>query len=638
VEVDNSSVDDSGALVHQLNDPSSLIIERSFNFQIKIAVDTFYERQATQDDPLVVFIMNVMDAVGSIRAVLSGGTIHLNKLEDQTGIFDRADSFERQSRENETVQHVTLCLATDPDAHRYKIWDKIAKGIGNLQALREITIVDAHIDYTTIWGANGDDDDEEEDALVPDWETLACILRRLRRGIDLRMQDGAVRLWDTETLPTFAGVIRGHPMIKSFSTGAGFPFHCLDILCSALLTLPALESISFEQLYDEGPEEGQSLESMVKLLQSPSLREVNFISLDFTNTLSQAVAKALKEKSEITDIYTPCCSFPVGGVTVIASALATNTKLKHMRFSDAETDEVFYQVLAAALLSNSTLQYLEFFAPGDSGSSCLWLSPLFLALQVNSGLKELWIRGIDLVDEKLSKAIRLGLGRNSTLERLRLTNIFKSGDNDTCLWREALSFLPTNPALKILHMQFERNVTESHVAAIRMEILATLCENESLEALIMPSEGARLEDYPAYIAAIQPNTTLKRLGLQTVHFDVDEDEMKDLIPVLTKNYGLEELLGLRIGAGDSRSIFDLNRAGRRYLVQDGSSISKGVDVLSRVSSDINSVFLHLLENPRLCDRSAIENARLTSPGNRSGGKRELQAPSHTGKEPRRRLE
>jgi hypothetical protein len=41
-------------------------------------------------------------------------------------------------------------------------------------------------------------------------------------------------------------------------------------------------------------------------------------------------------------------------------------------------------------------------------------------------------------------------------------------------------------------------------------------------------------------------------------------------------------------------------------VQDGSSISKGVDVLSRVSSNINSVFLHLLENPRLCDRSAVE--------------------------------
>jgi hypothetical protein len=28
--------------------------------------------------------------------------------------------------------------------------------------------------------------------------------------------------------------------------------------------------------------------------------------------------------------------------------------------------------------------------------------------------------------------------------------------------------------------------------------------------------------------------------------------------------------------------------------------------LSRVNNDVNCVFLHLLENPRLCDRSAVE--------------------------------
>jgi hypothetical protein len=50
----------------------------------------------------------------------------------------------------------------------------------------------------------------------------------------------------------------------------------------------------------------------------------------------------------------------------------------------------------------------------------------------------------------------------------------------------------------------------------------------------------------------------------------------------------------------------LNEAGRRYLIEDGSSISKGVEVLSRVSNDINCIFLHLLENPTLCDRDATK--------------------------------
>jgi hypothetical protein len=146
---------------------------------------------------------------------------------------------------------------------------------------------------------------------------------------------------------------------------------------------------------------------------------------------------------------------------------------------------------------------------------------------------------------------------------------------------------------------------------------------------------------------IQPYSTLKKLQLHGLYFCVEGDKSKDLIPVFKKKYGLETIPGLRHGAEDVRSIFQLNRAGRRYLVQDGSSISKGVDVLRRVSSDINAVLLHLLENPRLCDRGAVEisssignfdSARSKSPGNHGDEKREQQAPLHTGKEARRRLE
>jgi hypothetical protein len=280
------------------------------------------------------------------------------------------------------------------------------------------------------------------------------------------------------------------------------------------------------------------------------------------------------------------------------------------------------------------------------------LLPLFWALQRNNGLKDLIIRGIDLNDEKFSTAMRLGLGKNSTLETLNLSNI-KSGDNATCLWREALSFMRTNIALKTLHMSFERHVTESHITAIRMEVLSALRENESLETLSLFSDHAsRFEDYHVFLAAIQPNITLKRLRLQGSQDDfcLDKDETKRLMLVLRENYGLEAISGLRHAAGDICSIFQLNRAGRRYLVQDGSSIPKGVDVLIGVSNDINSVFLHLLENPRLCNRSAVEmsrtsnldNTRSTSLRNHSGvsdgGNREQQLPSHTGKESRRRLE
>jgi hypothetical protein len=550
---------------------------------------------------------------------------HKIYLIEESDIFWQVDNaFVKLSRDNETVESIDLCLHSDPDRDASTVWDKVAEGTGNLQALQEITIESLI-----------DEDFDEEDLFLYDWKILACILRRLRRGIYLRMDDRAPPLWDTETLPAFVEAIHGQAMVTGFHTGDGFPFHFLDTLCSALLTLPALEKISFTQLAGEGPEEGQSLESMVQLLQSPILRKVDFTSLNFTNTLCQAVAKALRKWSKITDLGFSGCSFPRNGSAMIARELQTNTTLKCLEIYGGAT-AIFYEALAAALPFNSTLQELALKLPTLRGVGInSRLVPLFLALQVNTGLKKLTFSGKFLIDEKLSTAMKLGLGNNSTLESLRLLNI-KSGGNDTSLWREAFSFLRINTALKCLEMRFEKGMTESDATAFRMETLAALCENESLETLKMASKDARFEDYRVCVDAIKLNTTLKSLRLNTVHFDVDDDETKCLIPILKKNYGLEDFPGLRHGPGDIRSILKLNRAGRRYLVQDGSSISKGVDVLSRVSNDINSLFLHLLENPRLCDRSAIEtasignidNARLTSPGNRhSGGKqRESQVP------------
>jgi hypothetical protein len=110
---------------------------------------------------------------------------------------------------------------------------------------------------------------------------------------------------------------------------------------------------------------------------------------------------------------------------------------------------------------------------------------------------------------------------------------------------------------------------------------------------------------------------------------LNDDEDKIMAALLKKNYALERLpvIDLEHEARDVGAILRLNEAGRRYLVQDGSSISKGVDVLIRVNNDINCVFLHLLENPRLCDRSAVEivatgissSNRSTNPNASSGG-------------------
>jgi hypothetical protein len=562
--------------------------------------------------------------------------------ESRCNFFGNDDAFVNLSRGNEIVQEVLLDLSIDPASRTG--WGKVAEGIGNLQALRNIIVLECSF---------GDNSGE---APVPNWEFLACILRRLGRGIQLDIQDAVGLLGDQETLPVFAGVIHGQAMITGFSTREEFPLDCLDLLCPTLLTLPALENVSFRDIADQDTEDGQSLENMVQLPQSPVLRVVKFDNVSFSDSLSRAIAKALKERSQITDLDFSSCSFEESGGIVIASALKTNTTLKRLEF-DASVSEVFYDVLAAALLSNSTLQKLALRSPDGTNSS--WLSPLFLALQVNTGLKELQISfasfrfndgpPVNLMDEKLSTVMRLGLGRNSTLESLYLSNI-TSTDNDTSLWRDAFSFLRTNTALKHLTLDFELDVTESYATAIRMVFPAVLCENKSLETLSIGSPDARFEDYLVFVAAIQPNTTLKKLHFQNSICRIDKGEAKNLVSALKKNYGLEVFPALIYGGGNVCSILQLNRA-------SGASLSCSRQIFNlercrcaecrkrRYQLCILASFGESETMRPHCRRNAecryIENVTSTNPrshiGN-GGGKREQQAPAHMCKESRRRLE
>jgi hypothetical protein len=147
--------------------------------------------------------------------------------------------------------------------------------------------------------------------------------------------------------------------------------------------------------------------------------------------------------------------------------------------------------------------------------------------------------------------------------------------------------------------------------------------------------------------ATAEDPTLKTLGLQSYCFGLKhftDDEVNQLVSILIKNYGLECLAPAIPCTDDGtiKAILRLNRAGRRYLIEDGSSISKGIDVLSAVSDEIDCVFLHLLENPSLCDRKSAETTvdRLRPGANLDEssrtGKRE-RALSQPGKEPRRRV-
>jgi hypothetical protein len=594
-------------------------------------------------------------------------------------IFNHIDRFVSQSRGNKNVERVDFYPYVY-DGQGDEVWDKVAHAIGNLQGLETLHLSDNREDY------------EDENVPTIDWEILTRILSQVRQKIDLNIT--FVDTWDPEESRLFARAIHGHPMITSFDNSGNdpgrFPYESLDALYSALATLPALESI---RLSNSGrqvrPEEESALahpESLTELLRVPTLRSVCFQDFDFTTALFQATANALIEGTAVTKLEFDECSFSAGECALMmASGLSRNTSVTHISVQCSNAHQALIDALAAALPSNSTLQHLTIqqgiLQRHPPAIDDAHLPSVFSALGKNKGLKTLYVCGFGSMDASLCTAMKDGLGMNATLESLVLTNVPLLDDN-AYSWGRAFSFLRTNKALKSLQVDVDcDSSTESSVLAFCRHIAAALQDNSSLESLsIFCNKKIKIkaEAYFVFVTALQHNTTLKSLNLQgcgIMILCIDEckesltlthDEDKQMTALLKKNYALESLPIDGVGdlddilqqnnaaarwfriishKGDVGSILRLNEAGRRYLIQDGSSISKGVEVLSRVNNDINCVFVHLLENPRLCDRSAVEMVIVAGESNGSsrnptassaGGKRE-QATAHKSKESRRRL-
>jgi hypothetical protein len=539
--------------------------------------------------------------------LLIGQDLH---LDDETvpWILDNIDFFVSQSQGNESVEHVRLYPYL-VYGHDDDVWDKLGQAIGNLKALKRLCIASFY---------NGDDD---EDPPIVDWDIVASILRHVRQRIT--MDTTEVIAWAAEESGLFVRAIHGHPTITSFEVSGYFPYESLDALYSALATLPALESVKLSAAPEDESAPAHP-ESLTELLRVPSLQSVGFEFFDFTHALCQATANALLVGTVITRLEFKRCAFcNRDGAAILANALTRNTSVSYIEVESP----LFWRLngaLAAALPSNST--WRDLVLSGRRIDNDADFSPIILALGKNTALKTLTIGAFGSMDESLCTAMQDGLGMNETLESLELTDCLCGESAD--MWCRALSFLRTNKALKSLRVTFHMDATESCVSTLRSHIADVLQENASLESLSIRRSGCRnglkVEEYLCVVTALQHNTTLKSLdlgnsgSLDSLGTMTHNEEMQ-MAALLKKNYALERLPGINLKnrGNDVGAILRLNEAGRRYLVQDGSSISKGVKLLGRVNNDVNCALLHLMENPRLCDRSAVEKVSAGESNGRS---------------------
>lgn len=85
-----------------------------------------------------------------------------------------------------------------------------------------------------------------------------------------------------------------------------------------------------------------------------------------------------------------------------------------------------------------------------------------------------------------------------------------------------------------------------------------------------------------------------------VDSDMDTEPFRD---ALRTNFVLESL-DIRVGNEDIERLCNvvgrLNQAGRKYLIEEKLSLSKGIKVLASVSDSPDCLYYHLRENLALC--------------------------------------
>jgi hypothetical protein len=182
------------------------------------------------------------------------------------------------------------------------------------------------------------------------------------------------------------------------------------------------------------------------------------------------------EGTAITKLEFMDCSFIAVecDVIIMANGLSRNTSVISIISHQCNNTRALFDILAAALPSNSTLRYLELGQQDDDDPDCL--APVFSALGQNTGLKSLKIDVHGSTEESMCTAINDGLRMNETLDSLELSG-FNVTDDNADSWWTALSFLRTNKTLKSLMATLDGGETESCLSAFRIDIAVMLEDN-----------------------------------------------------------------------------------------------------------------------------------------------------------------
>jgi len=549
-------------------------------------------------------------------------------------IFENADAFVKLSSGNTMVQEVRIhpfVYSVDGRSmfDDYSVWEKVGRGVGNLQSLQKITI-----------------DGLKQERTAPDWEAVACILRQIHRPIEFCIEG---IYWEgAESMESYVALIWGNPHIKAISligSQCVVPRRQFGMLLSALSTLPALKSallthealvnmetgLLFDPLMPPDEDHEDTFhDSMTEFLQSPTLRNVKFETFYCTDQVCRAIANGLSGECHVTSLVFQHCMFPNGGGGGdIIRALQTNTSVEELFLNDNEHSRSMFDALNTVLSVNTTLLHLEVRAPEGEfinspprERSGTWLAPLFLTLAyANQTLTSLNVCDVSVSSKMVMRALGHALKANSSLENLVLYLHPNGGIRSQHTFTRmlgALQQLRFNTSLKSLVL--DGGIETMWFVNLVIHTINGLGENSPLERLqVLPGNVLGCAQYIEILENIQLNRTLTNLRLTDGYYFqwnvqtraneimrtrcyISSQQGQRLVAAVKCHYGLEHLDECVIEHIPAAGMYlRLNAAGRQYLIEDASTAAKGVEVLVKVSEDLDCLFTHLLENPLLCD-------------------------------------
>ena len=572
-------------------------------------------------------------------------------------VEEAANVFVTAAENNHSLNHLHLDISHrySPEQQRaptwmgdeeyYRRWETVGQGIGKLKGLHELQVHSGGF---------------LQNQTAPDYRALAPVTRgatQMRKFIltcDLLNGDDEL---------DFCEGLHNHEHLNRCEFRGFFEPEPMEVLAQELLTVPNLARCDVFNCFSRSIPSRYLPDNFINVLAKPTMTHLNLQRCTLSEVQCEMLASIFENSQENGSIMEQAnfqyTRFQGQGGKLIMQSLGDNKSIHKIVFTTKALTKESYQALAESLLLNNHLVQLNLEAEDEELETsdpnidfdAAWLKPVFEALQENRYVQTLSLGELDHWDVPTALAFRGIL--ESPVTNLREL-VFKSVNNAFDQWERIRPALEVNQTLKTLKLLaavghdgiIETAASLAHNTALETwesypcsRRLCGRCERPFHQSISIfetddsddESSSSSEEDSDVHndkrkkkkkpeislddcitaraVEKLGSNSTLKRMMIDTciAHHskDVSEFGCDELVQALRGNFGLQDD---DLAWGRNRackqaveSLSRLNAAGRRYLLEDAGNRSSGVAVLVEVRDDLDALFIHLQENPGLCE-------------------------------------